>query len=69
MSKHICPNCGGKRLATTAHVMQGWEVDEYGDFTKVLADCLEVVHRPDDGNIWTCLECGAIAEIVMEEKG
>ena len=63
-SKHICPNCGGKKFVTTAHVMQDWIVDENGDFVSVFDNCLEVTHDPDDDNIWTCLKCGCEAIIV-----
>ena len=63
MSKHICPKCGGRKFITTAHVTQTWEVNEYGYFEKVISDCDEVTHGPDDGNIWNCSACGAEAVI------
>jgi len=66
MSKHICPRCGGTKFETTAHVMQAWEVNESGEFIDVIVDCLQVTHKPDDGNIWTCTKCGAEA-VVLEE--
>lgn len=57
-----CPNDKNhKRFATTAHVMQEWEVDENGNFESVINDCLEVTHSPNLDNIWRCLECGAEA--------
>lgn len=54
----ICPKCGGKRFGVSAHVVQDWEVDENGEFVKVVEDCIEVAHFPDDEDIWDCLECG-----------
>jgi len=66
MSKHVCPKCGGKQFETTAHVMQSWKVDENGEFIEVLDDCLETTHEPDDGNIWTCLNCGAEGVVVED---
>lgn len=65
-SRHICPKCGGKTFDTTVHVMQSWKVDENGEFIEVLDDCLEVTHEADDGNTWTCTNCGAEA-VIMEE--
>lgn len=65
-TKHICPNCGGKEFLTTAHVTQTWKVDEDGDFIEAVSDCDEVTHGPDDGNIWTCVKCGAEGVIVKE---
>lgn len=62
-SRHICPVCGGHRFITVAHVVQEWEVDELGNFESVTEDCLEVVSDPDDGNTWTCTNCGAKAII------
>ena len=67
MSKHICPLCGGRKFETTAHVMQSWEVDEDGNYISVLDECLQVTHKPDDGNIWTCMKCGT--EAVMFNGG
>lgn len=54
----VCPVCGAKRFNVTAHVTQRWEVDEYGQYSKTLAECEEVTHDPDDDDIWTCAECG-----------
>ena len=53
-----CPKCGHMEFTTTAHVMQEWLVDKHGDFISAVADCLEVTHTPDDGNIWECAKCG-----------
>lgn len=60
MSKHICPKCGtNTTFVTVAHISQDWEVDPDGNFQSIVADCLETVAEPDDGNIWTCKKCGA----------
>lgn len=62
---HACPhNCENATFTTTAHVMQDWEVDAEGEFIKVVTDCLEVSHRPDNDNTWTCNVCGAEAEAI-----
>lgn len=63
---HICPKCGGKRFSTTVRVTQTWEVDEDGNFLSEISGCDDVMHGPDDGNIWTCLECGSDAVIAEE---
>lgn len=57
-SKHICPACGGTTFFTVATVLQEWKVDACGEFDSVSTDCLETVCEPDDGNTWTCTECG-----------
>lgn len=67
MKIHVCPNCGNRTFSTVAHVTQTWVVDEKGEFIKEETSCDEVIHGPDDGNIWTCTNCGseaAIAETV-----
>lgn len=55
---HICPYCGGRRFAVTAHVTQDWIVDEYGDWDETINDCVEVTHHPDDDDVWCCAKCG-----------
>lgn len=63
----VCPqNPAHDRFLTTAHVMQEWEVEPNGEFTKVTEDCLQVTARPDQGNIWTCVECGAQAVFLTQ---
>ena len=38
----VCPqNPAHDRFLTTAHVMQEWEVEPNGEFTKVTEDCLQ----------------------------
>lgn len=65
--KAICPtNPHRKRFATTAHVMQDWEVDENGAFIEVIDNCIQVTHGPNIGNIWTCCECGSEATILED---
>lgn len=66
ITKKVCPNGCNRGFSTTAHVMQEWQVDGSGNYQDVLQDCLEVTHKPDFENIWTCMECGAEAETVKE---
>lgn len=72
-NKHMeCPDCGADTtFITTAHVMQEWEVTPDGSFIDCVSDCLEVVHEPDPGNIWTCKKCGKDAVLVdnKQQKG
>lgn len=56
--KHICPYCGGRRFAVTAHVTQDWIVDEDGNWQETTNDCVEVIHHPDDDDVWCCDKCG-----------
>ena len=57
-SLYMCPECGGRKFAVTAHVTQDWRVNEYGVFDICLMSCVEVTHYPDDDDIWSCLACG-----------
>ena len=53
-----CPKCGNKEFIVTAHVVQEWLVDKYGEFIKATQDCVCVSHYPDDDDIWQCESCG-----------
>ncbi len=53
-----CPRCGSMSFCATAHVTQDWVVDENGNFISCNDDCLEVIHFPDDNDIWDCNNCG-----------
>ena len=64
--KHVCPNGCGNRFHASAHVTQEWCVDGEGNFIEVVNNCLEVTHKPDNDNIWTCVKCGAEAVIKVE---
>lgn len=65
MIQATCPkNKKHKKFLVTAHVTQGWEVDENGNFLKCKQQCEEVTHEPDSNDIWVCAKCGAEAEVV-----
>lgn len=53
-----CPKCGGKEFFASAHVVQDWELDAYGNFSKCVDDCIEVTHHPDREDVWDCKTCG-----------
>lgn len=57
-----CPVCGAMSFCATAHVTQDWVVDERGDFLGCNDDCIEVVHYPDESDIFDCNNCGYSAE-------
>lgn len=57
-NKKKCPKCGSKKFLVTAHVAQDWIVDEDGEFVACQEECVEVVHKPDDDDIWHCKNCG-----------
>jgi len=46
-----------------AHVVQEWQVDGNGEFTKVLQDCVEVSHKPNRDDYFVCMTCGTQAHI------
>lgn len=52
-----CPECGAESFFVTAHVTQDWVVDGFGNFIKSIDDCVEVTHRPNDEDIWSCYNC------------
>lgn len=61
--KATCPNNPEhKEFSTTAHEVHDWKVDEEGNFLDDLG-CSETAAKPDAGNIWTCIECGAEATV------
>lgn len=55
---HICPNCGGLEFSVTAHVAQDWTVNYVGDLMTCTKECSEVIHEPDDDDLWSCTNCG-----------
>ena len=62
MAKHVCPKCGGTEFIVTAHVTQDWKVDTDGDFLQCVQECVEVTHKPDNGDKWACAKCGYCRE-------
>lgn len=57
----VCPkDASHKTFKTTAHEMHDWEVLGNGTFVEDLG-CIEVSHKPNDDNTWTCTVCGAEA--------
>lgn len=54
----ICPHCGNDQWYVTAHVTQDWIVDSMGNFQECIDDCVEVVHAPDEDDVWVCTKCG-----------
>jgi len=56
--EHMCPKCSGKKFSATAHVCQDWMVDKYGAFIETIENCSQVIHRPNDDDVWACLDCG-----------
>ena len=51
-----------KTFSATAHVLEEWLVDEHGEWVSTLT-CIEVTHKPDPDNTWTCAKCGAEAKV------
>jgi hypothetical protein len=61
--KAVCPNnLNHKRFITVAHVSQNWLVDDRGNYKQTVDPALEITADPDEGNTWTCDECGAEAK-------
>lgn len=68
--KHICPKCGGRHFLSTAHVTQTWMIDEDGMFEGEVSGADDILHAPDDDDIWVCANCGYDAsgeELLREE--
>lgn len=63
-----CPTSPShERFITVAHVSEDWEVDRHGNFVQA-AGGGETVAPPMIGNTWTCVECGAEAEVVERSE-
>jgi len=61
--KAHCPNNPEHReFNTVVHVTEHWIVDDSGNFIEV-EDSGELVHGPNPGNNWYCVECNAVAEV------
>lgn len=72
--KIVCPNDpfpnrpakrnkSHKRFSVVAHVSQEWEVDHFGEFQKEIQSCIDVVHKPEKSDIYTCCTCKAVAKV------
>lgn len=69
MSKRVCPNSPDhKTFRTTGCVLEGWLVDERGEFIEGLDNRGEVVRGPSHDNVWTCDDCGCQETREEEEK-
>ncbi len=56
-----CPNgCAGGKFITSASEVHDWVVDGNGNFIEDKG-CKEILHKPNDDNVWECAECGAEA--------
>lgn len=53
-----CPKCGNDLFSVTAHIAQEWEIDGDKNFVRVIEDCTDVAHEPDEEDLWTCTKCG-----------
>jgi hypothetical protein len=63
----ICPrNNAHKRFATTAHVLELWEVTPSGDWVSTIEQ-LSTSFSPDPGNLWDCLDCADEGHDVQAE--
>lgn len=64
MARAACPNDPAHdRFVTVAHVAEDWVVDRDGEFVSKQDGAVEVVAPPQAGNVWSCLTCGAEAEV------
>lgn len=61
--KITCPkNKDHKTFAVTAHVTEGWIVDEDALFVAIAHDDREVVRKPSMDDLYTCVQCDAEAK-------
>lgn len=67
-SKHICRHCGNDTFIMMAHVTQDWIVNNRGEFCDCLKDCVDVLHAPNDNDVWECQDCGADDPMVLREN-
>ena len=55
--QYKCPKCGGTTFSATAHVTQDWMLGSNGEFMESISNCVDVTHRPNDDDLWVCLNC------------
>ena len=55
--QYQCPKCGGNIFTSIAHVTQEWMLDGHGNFMESISNCIDVTHKPDDEDLWECLDC------------
>jgi hypothetical protein len=63
--KATCPaDPSHNRFITVAHITEDWVVNEHGEFiTEGGPGAGEVVALPHPENTWTCVVCGAEANV------
>lgn len=62
--KITCPKSDKHRtFNVTAHVAQEWKVDENGNFLSMIESCTDVIHRPEQADLFACSVCGADAKV------
>lgn len=68
MSFHLtCPTDPAHvRFEVTASVQEIWEVGPTGQFVDVIGSGPDVSSRPDEGNLYNCLECGDVARMTKD---
>tara|TARA_R110001583_G_scaffold88352_6_gene229274 strand:- start:341 stop:550 length:210 start_codon:yes stop_codon:yes gene_type:complete len=65
----VCPKDNTHdRFIATAHVTEDWVVDGGGNYIEhaIETDC-QVLHAPDEEDIWTCAICGT--EAISKAEG
>jgi len=64
--KAVCPKSKDhKRFSTGVIEYHDWEVDEEGNFIKDLGS--EQSEKPLADSLWTCRECGAEANVSLQQ--
>ena len=53
-----CPKCGADSFFVIVHITQDWCVDGNGEFLECADDCIDIIHKPDDIDLWECATCG-----------
>ena len=63
--KITCPkNPAHLRFSVTAHVAEDWLVDEDGNYLEKLEGNEQVIHEPDSGDMYVCMECSPVEEVI-----
>jgi hypothetical protein len=65
----VCPKDNTHdRFIATAHVTEDWIIDSDGNYLELSAksDC-QVLHAPDEQDVWTCFICGT--EAISKAEG
>lgn len=58
LTRYRCPKCGGTSFGAAAHIVQEWQLDEFGKHVRCINNCVAITCAPSETDYWDCLKCG-----------